>query len=283
MNHSTHSDHHSPHEGESKSAKRDAVGGKTTHLSVFGWIGTLVAVSIGAYLAYTATTSFSELRLNEKGDFLAGLFAPIALLWLILGYHQNGRELAQNTESLRLQVKELNDSVAAQNRQAEAIQANTHHAAIQVFFQFEERLMADLHFEARNLLFLLPHQNGIRSTTIGLPGDNLSECAVSIQDMLQLLLSVFPSDNPSDNRIENYLDRLPENTREVLKGKKEDFLRLSTRYRNIFSRLMTIGACAEGEKEQLNSFYKESAAGLLDDFLEENYHSLTELFKRLDK
>ena len=41
---------------------------------------------------------------NEYGDFLAGLFAPLAFLWLVLGFFQQGKEL-------RLQVKELANSV----------------------------------------------------------------------------------------------------------------------------------------------------------------------------
>jgi len=38
--------------------------------------------------------------LNELGDFIAGVFAPIAFLWLILGYIQQGKQLDQNTRAL---------------------------------------------------------------------------------------------------------------------------------------------------------------------------------------
>lgn len=38
--------------------------------------------------------------LNELGDFLAGIFAPIAFFWLILGYIQQGKQLDQNTRAL---------------------------------------------------------------------------------------------------------------------------------------------------------------------------------------
>lgn len=59
---------------------------------------------------------FNSLKLNEKGDFLAGVFSPLAFLWLVYGYLQQGRELKQNTESLRLQATELKNSVEEQKK-----------------------------------------------------------------------------------------------------------------------------------------------------------------------
>lgn len=51
---------------------------------------------------------------NEWGDFFSGLFAPLAFLWLILGYMQQGEELRLSTEALRLQAEELRNSVEQQ-------------------------------------------------------------------------------------------------------------------------------------------------------------------------
>jgi hypothetical protein len=60
----------------------------------------------------------SPSSLNELGDFLAGAFAPIAFLWLILGYIQQGKQLDQNTKALeqqeralQLQIEEMRESV----------------------------------------------------------------------------------------------------------------------------------------------------------------------------
>lgn len=59
---------------------------------------------------------FNALELNEKGDFLAGIFSPLAFLWLVYGYLQQGRELKYNSESLRIQANELKNSVEEQKK-----------------------------------------------------------------------------------------------------------------------------------------------------------------------
>ncbi|MDM4766150.1 hypothetical protein [Pelomonas sp. SE-A7] len=48
-------------------------------------------------------------KVNEWGDFFAGFFAPLAFLWLVLGYLQQGEEL-------RLQAAELKNSVEQQTQ-----------------------------------------------------------------------------------------------------------------------------------------------------------------------
>lgn len=61
--------------------------------------------------------TLSELQtndLNELGDFLAGVFGPVTIFWLILGFLQQGKELKQSTNALQLQAEELNNSVAQQ-------------------------------------------------------------------------------------------------------------------------------------------------------------------------
>jgi hypothetical protein len=55
-----------------------------------------------------------SLPLNELGDFLAGAFGPLAILWLVLGFFQQGIELRQNSAALHLQAQELANSVQQQ-------------------------------------------------------------------------------------------------------------------------------------------------------------------------
>lgn len=56
-----------------------------------------------------------NLDLNEIGDFAAGVFGPVAFLWLILGYLQQGKELKASTQALKLQAEELNNTVTQQS------------------------------------------------------------------------------------------------------------------------------------------------------------------------
>lgn len=60
------------------------------------------------------------MQLNEMGDFFAGVFSPLAFLFLFLGYKQQGRELKQNTQALQLQAKELKNSVEEQRNLVKA-------------------------------------------------------------------------------------------------------------------------------------------------------------------
>lgn len=86
--------------------------------------GGLVATAL--YLAgmslYTLLnwSNFQGLEPNSVGDFLAGAFSPLAFLWLVLGYFQQGQELRQNNEALHLQAQELSASVAQQVKMVEA-------------------------------------------------------------------------------------------------------------------------------------------------------------------
>jgi len=61
-----------------------------------------------------------SMALNEFGDFLAGVVGPLVLVWLILGFLQQGEELKQNTEALKLQADELNASVVQHKAMVEA-------------------------------------------------------------------------------------------------------------------------------------------------------------------
>lgn len=65
----------------------------------------------------------ADLPLNEQGDFFAGFVSPIAIMWLVLGYLQQGKELRLNTRALELQIEELNESVKQQTIIAQASQA----------------------------------------------------------------------------------------------------------------------------------------------------------------
>ena len=64
------------------------------------WLTIIVLISVFGDLTY-------PLSLSELGDFLAGIFAPVAFFWLILGYIQQGKQLDQNTQALEQQEQAL--------------------------------------------------------------------------------------------------------------------------------------------------------------------------------
>jgi hypothetical protein len=68
---------------------------------------------------------------NEWGDVFAGLAAPIAFIWLVLGFLQQGEEFRLSSRALTLQVHELKESVEQQKQlvdaSAKAVAASTAH------------------------------------------------------------------------------------------------------------------------------------------------------------
>lgn len=58
--------------------------------------------------------SLAALHPNELGDFAGGAFAPLAFLWLVLGFFQQGEELRYSGRALWLQGEELRNSVEQQ-------------------------------------------------------------------------------------------------------------------------------------------------------------------------
>lgn len=92
---------------------------------ILGWIGALFTITYLGGLAWLTRGRWEkvqELPLNELGDFLAGAFGPLAILWLVLGYFQQGIELRQNSSALHLQAEELKNSVEQQKQLVQASQ-----------------------------------------------------------------------------------------------------------------------------------------------------------------
>ncbi|WP_339545096.1 hypothetical protein [Pseudomonas sp. RA_35y_Pfl2_P32] len=90
--------------------------------SVEWWVKR-ATVGWGLVIFFIICSRYKELMnlgLNELGDFFAGMFGPVAFGWLVLGYTQQGRELKLSSKALRMQTKELNDSVKQQTAMVEA-------------------------------------------------------------------------------------------------------------------------------------------------------------------
>ncbi|MDP2332423.1 MAG: hypothetical protein Q8M19_17175 [Reyranella sp.] len=86
-------------------------------------LGVVFTVGWLLFAAILVVSKWDEARvmsLNSWGDFFAGFFAPLAFLWLVLGFLQQGKELRLSTSALRLQAHELKQSVEQQRELVEA-------------------------------------------------------------------------------------------------------------------------------------------------------------------
>lgn len=90
------------------------------HLGLIGAIITAAYVVTVLMVTWYKLPTLPGMELNEVGDFLAGVFGPLAILWLVLGFFQQGEELKQNTAALKLQADELAAAVAQHKAMAEA-------------------------------------------------------------------------------------------------------------------------------------------------------------------
>lgn len=86
------------------------------------WITIAYLLVLGIY-AIVQRESVLAMLPNEFGDFLAGVASPLAFLWLVLGYLQQGEELKQNTHALNMQVEELKATVGHQKTLVEETQS----------------------------------------------------------------------------------------------------------------------------------------------------------------
>ncbi len=80
-------------------------------LTAIGLTITAFWVVLVLSIVYFNRTEAAGLQLNAWGDFLGGLTAPLALLWIVIGYFQQGGELRLNTAALKTQQEELRRQV----------------------------------------------------------------------------------------------------------------------------------------------------------------------------
>lgn len=94
--------------------------GRAQSLATWGF-GATVAYVVG--MTAWAVCQRRELIAMGPADFgtlLAGVFSPLAFLWLVLGFLQQGQELRASVDALKLQGEELRNSVEQQRQLAEA-------------------------------------------------------------------------------------------------------------------------------------------------------------------
>lgn len=111
----------------------------------FGLVLTIGWLLIGAiYIAQGQGWRFFTQPADVIGSFLEGAFAPLAFLWLVIGYFLQQKELSQNTEALRLQFREIQRSAEQAVIQSEHIARNEVHARQEAFLSIAESVRMQL-------------------------------------------------------------------------------------------------------------------------------------------
>lgn len=111
-------------ETSSKSEKR-----RGHYLPRTGLVITAVYLIFLCSMAVISGDQLFSLEPNEFGDLLAGAFAPLAFLWLVLGFFQQGEELKASVAALELQGEELRNSV---EQQRELVKVSREHMESEV-------------------------------------------------------------------------------------------------------------------------------------------------------
>ncbi len=149
---------------------------------VLGWV---------VYVCWYLIKPDANMTPNTWGDFMAGGFAPLAFLWLVVAFFQQGELLRQNTKSIDIQQQELqnnNEILKLQHEelqastkaltlqyeemkkaaeqaavQAKAISANETHARRDVLFRFIELIETDLSQLTSEMLRMVSHDAFVKA------------------------------------------------------------------------------------------------------------------------
>jgi hypothetical protein len=104
----------------SKESEEGKKGYSLLSITSFGVVVTFIYIAGTAWLRWPfSINTLRIIQINELGDFLAGIFGPLSLFWLILGFLLQKNELKQSREALLLQAKELRDTLS-QHKEAVA-------------------------------------------------------------------------------------------------------------------------------------------------------------------
>lgn len=106
----------------------------------FFWLGS------GTYYLsmYIGWSAFFEQPLESLGSFLEGAFAPLAFLWLVIGFFLQQKELSKNTAAIQQQHVEMQKSQEHAALQAKSIQASALHSQQQSFIRIYEMVRVTL-------------------------------------------------------------------------------------------------------------------------------------------
>lgn len=122
----------------------------------FFWLG-FATYYLGVYIGWS---EFFEQPLDSLGSFLEGAFAPLAFLWLVVGYFLQQKELSENTKMIQKQHTEMQKSAKHAAVQASSIQTSVLHSQQQSFIRIYELVRVSLGSVIGMLYISSQGQNG---------------------------------------------------------------------------------------------------------------------------
>ncbi len=112
----------------------------------FGVSATLIWLALGFWYISTVVGwgEFVGQNAPSLGSFLEGAFAPLAFLWLVVGFFLQQRQLMDNTEAVRAQYVEMRRSAEQAEIQSQAILDNEIHIRQDLFIKTLETVKEQL-------------------------------------------------------------------------------------------------------------------------------------------
>jgi hypothetical protein len=83
-------------------------------------------------------TAFARQTAPSLGGFLEGAFAPLAFLWLVVGFFLQQQQLQENTSTIKKQLEEMRRASELAEVQARAIAADELHSRQDTFLRIKE-------------------------------------------------------------------------------------------------------------------------------------------------
>lgn len=113
------------------------------------WFGLALTIMwlllLSLYIAETVGwVNIASAPIDIVGNFLEGAFAPLAFLWLVIGYFLQKKEITQNTAAIKMQYVEIQKTADQAVMQTEAIAASEQHARKESFLRIAESVKQQL-------------------------------------------------------------------------------------------------------------------------------------------
>ena len=133
-------------------------------------LGLGIILSIGyaalaVYFLWRSLESGTKLELNAVGDYLAGVFSPLAFLWLVIGYLMQHFELKLSRSSIEKQAEEL--ELTRQTLEQQLIEYKESVKLTQMSYEFHQSFQTKLYEES-----IEPHQPRITDFSVAIGWNN---------------------------------------------------------------------------------------------------------------